>query len=172
MYLQTVFELNVDDHVATVVAIASNAAPLSSRIVMPYCRFLVAMDRRLLAQQTLRDLLDSCSRNDRINWSTEDYRAAAEMLVLQLLLPDEGIKAAEQFVVADKVLDDPVKVVRATTSCQNVLEGYNGSDEVFSRVSICVAIALSDPNNARDGSGDKHGLFPDVVREANSRTCM
>ncbi|CAI5734639.1 unnamed protein product [Peronospora destructor] len=110
VYLQTIFELNLDDEVETVVTIANGCTPLPSGIATQYCNFLMAMNRRLMAKQALQDLLQSFTVNGRMDFSTEQYTKAVETMALQLLLSDEGIEAAQQFVAEDKVLDDEVKL--------------------------------------------------------------
>ncbi|CAI5706379.1 unnamed protein product [Peronospora effusa] len=110
VYLQIIFELNLDDEVETVVAIANMFTPLPSDIATQYCKFLIAMNRRLLAKEVLQDLLESFSVNGGMDISTEQYMKAAETMALHLLLPEEGIQAAQQFVAEDKMLDDEVKL--------------------------------------------------------------
>ncbi|KAJ8574790.1 hypothetical protein ON010_g4427 [Phytophthora cinnamomi] len=111
VYLQAVFELDLDDEVETAATIVGALAPLPSGIAIQWSKFLVAMNRRPMATQALRDLLGSIAVGGGENFSTEQYAAAAEVLVLQLLLPDEGIEAAREFVTGDSVLDDGVKLV-------------------------------------------------------------
>ncbi|KAG6599725.1 uncharacterized protein IUM83_13259 [Phytophthora cinnamomi] len=110
VYLQAVFELDLDDEVETAATIVGALAPLPSGIAIQWSKFLVAMNRRPMATQALRDLLGSFAVGGGENFSTEQYAAAAEVLVLQLLLPDEGIEAAREFVTGDSVLDDGVKL--------------------------------------------------------------
>ncbi|GMF34181.1 unnamed protein product [Phytophthora lilii] len=64
-----------------------------------------------MATHALRDLLETFSRDGGVGPSVEQYAQAAEVLALQLLLPDEGIEAARQFVTGDGVLDDGTKLV-------------------------------------------------------------
>ncbi|CAH0485997.1 unnamed protein product [Peronospora farinosa] len=110
VYLQIIFELNLDDEVETVVAIANMFTPLPSGIATQYCKFLIAMNRRLLAKEVLQDLLESFTVNGGMDISTEQYMKVAETMALHLLLPEEGIQAAQLFVAEDKMLDDEVKL--------------------------------------------------------------
>ncbi|EGZ13811.1 hypothetical protein PHYSODRAFT_562325 [Phytophthora sojae] len=110
VYLQAVFELDLDDEVETAATIARAFAPLPSGIAIQWSKFLVAMNRRSMATQALRDLLECYAVDGGVTFTTEQYTAAAEVLALQLLLPDEGIEAARQFVTGDSVLDDGAKL--------------------------------------------------------------
>lgn len=112
VYLQAVFELDLDDEVVTAATIAKVFAPLPGGVATQWSNFLVAMNRRPMAKQALRDLLESFALDGGVDFSAEQYAKAAELLALQLLLPDEGIEAARQFVTRDSVLDDGTKLVR------------------------------------------------------------
>ncbi|KAG6959396.1 hypothetical protein JG687_00008808 [Phytophthora cactorum] len=63
-----------------------------------------------MATQALRELLASYTEDGEVDFSAGQYTKATEVLVLQLLLPDEGIEAARSFVTADLVLDDTTKL--------------------------------------------------------------
>ncbi|KAG4051811.1 hypothetical protein PC123_g13014 [Phytophthora cactorum] len=110
VYLQAVFELDLDDEVETALAIVETFAPLPSDVATQWSNFLVAMNRRPMATQALRELLASYTEDGEVDFSAGQYTKATEVLVLQLLLPDEGIEAARSFVTADLVLDDTTKL--------------------------------------------------------------
>ncbi|KAL4111527.1 hypothetical protein PRIC1_003205 [Phytophthora ramorum] len=110
VYLQAVFELDLDDEVETAATIARAFAPLPNEIAIQWGKFLVAMNRRPMAAQALRGLLGSFAVDGGDPFSPEQYAKAAEVLALQVLLPDEGIEATRQFVTGDTVLDDAVKL--------------------------------------------------------------
>ncbi|KAE8984458.1 hypothetical protein PF005_g23107 [Phytophthora fragariae] len=110
VYLQAVFELDLDDEVESATTIAQAFAPLPSGIAIQWSKFLVAMNRRPMATQVLRDLLESYAVDAGGDFTSERYATAVEVLVLQLLLPDEGIEVARQFVTGDSVLDDGAKL--------------------------------------------------------------
>ena len=112
VYLQVVFELALDDEVETASSVVQHFAPLTSTVSIQWIHFLLAMNRRLMAKQTLRDLLTSLAMDKRMSFRTDEYNRAAETMVLQLLLPDEGIDAARQFVMENTELDDSTKAVR------------------------------------------------------------
>ncbi|KAK1943825.1 hypothetical protein P3T76_005221 [Phytophthora citrophthora] len=78
--------------------------------------FLVAMNHRPMATQTLKELLTSYVNK---SYSAEQYAKAAEVLALQLLLVDEGIDAARKIVSADPVLEDVVKLIQAAHLAAN-----------------------------------------------------
>ncbi|GMF31429.1 unnamed protein product [Phytophthora fragariaefolia] len=107
LYREAVFELDLDDEVETAATIARAFPPLSSGIAIQWSKFLMAMNRRPVATQALRDLLESYAVE---SFDVEQYAAAAEVLAVQLLLPDEGIETARQFVTGDSVLDDEAKL--------------------------------------------------------------
>ncbi|KAI9984486.1 hypothetical protein PInf_005839 [Phytophthora infestans] len=110
VYLQTVFELDLDDEVDTASTIVQAFAPLPSGIALQWTNFLLAMNRRPMATQALREVLASYTKDGAFNFSSEQYSKAAEVLALQLLLPDEGVETARRFVTADGVLDDSAKL--------------------------------------------------------------
>ncbi|CAH0481582.1 unnamed protein product [Peronospora belbahrii] len=110
VYLQAVFELALDDEVETAMIMAKAFSPLPSHIAIHYCNFLIAMNRRLMAKQVLQDLLESLTRNRDVNSSVKQYVKAVEIMALQVMLPHEGIEAAQQFVTSDNVLNDEVKL--------------------------------------------------------------
>ncbi|KAK1943816.1 hypothetical protein P3T76_005212 [Phytophthora citrophthora] len=108
VYLQAVFELDLDDEVETAMTIIQAFKPLPSGVAIQWSNFLVAMNRRPMATQALKELLSSYGEK---SYSAEQYAKAAEMLALQLLLVDEGIDAARRSVTADSVLDDAAKLL-------------------------------------------------------------
>ncbi|RLN53251.1 hypothetical protein BBJ29_004449 [Phytophthora kernoviae] len=110
VYLQAVFELELDDEVQTAETITRAFSPLPCGVAIQWSKFLMAMNRRPLAQQTLKELLTSYTLGGEEKFSAEQYAQAAQVLALQLLLQDEGIDAARQFVTTDKTLDDNAKL--------------------------------------------------------------
>ncbi|POM66218.1 Hypothetical protein PHPALM_17957 [Phytophthora palmivora] len=110
VYLQAVFELDLDDEVEMAATIAKAFAPLPSGIAIQWSNFLVAMNCRQMATEALREFLEFYSVDGGVDVNTEQYAKATEVLALQLLLPDEGIDAARKFVTGDKVLDDGLKL--------------------------------------------------------------
>uniref|UniRef100_H3H7B7 Uncharacterized protein n=1 Tax=Phytophthora ramorum TaxID=164328 RepID=H3H7B7_PHYRM len=83
VYLQAVFELDLDDEVETAATIARAFAPLPSEIAIQWGKFLVAMNRRPMAAQALRGLLGSFAVDGGDPFSPEQYAKAAEVLALQ-----------------------------------------------------------------------------------------
>ncbi|KAL3661831.1 hypothetical protein V7S43_013125 [Phytophthora oleae] len=108
VYLQAVFELDLDDEVETAMTIIQAFTPLPSGVAIQWSNFLVAMNRRPMATQALKELLSSYGEN---SYSVEQYVKAAEVFALQLLLVDEGIDAVRKFVTTDPVLDDAAKLL-------------------------------------------------------------
>uniref|UniRef100_A0AAV1ULD4 Uncharacterized protein n=1 Tax=Peronospora matthiolae TaxID=2874970 RepID=A0AAV1ULD4_9STRA len=110
VYLQLLFEQNLDDEVDTAASVMESFAPLESRVSIQWIKFLLAMDRRLMAKQALRDFMKSSTVVERIGFCNEEYATAAEIMVLQLVLPDEGVEAAQQFVQDQIELDEETKL--------------------------------------------------------------
>ncbi|ETK84980.1 hypothetical protein F441_10279 [Phytophthora nicotianae CJ01A1] len=110
VYLQAVFELDLDDEVETATTIVKAFAPLPSTVAIQWSIFLLAMNRRPMATQELRELLASYTEDGTMGFNAQQYAKAAEVLALQLLLPDEGIETARGFVTGDHVLDDSTKL--------------------------------------------------------------
>ena len=112
VYLQLIFELNLDDEVDTASRVMESFAPLESGVSIQWIKFLLAMDRRLMAKQALRDLMKSSTVVERFGFCNEEYATAAETMVLQFILPDEGVETAQQFVKGLIELDEETKLVR------------------------------------------------------------
>lgn len=111
VYLQSIFELDLDHEVETAIIIIKAFSPLPSDLVLPWSRLLVAMKRRSLATQYLQNLLVSDTLDKAVDWTPEESTKAAEILVVHLLLPDEGIEAARTFVTENRVLKESTKLV-------------------------------------------------------------
>ncbi|TDH70198.1 hypothetical protein CCR75_002229 [Bremia lactucae] len=109
VYLQAIFELDRSEDVDTATAIVNSFRPLPGGIALYYSRFLVAMNQRAMALESLNDLLASYAVNKATRCTIEEYIHAVELLALHVLLPGEGQKAAQKFVTKDRVLNDTFK---------------------------------------------------------------
>ena len=86
--------------------------PIPSEFAIQWSRFLLSMNHRSMAVQALHDLLESYDVDGNVNVSAKQIGEATEVMALQLLLPDEGIETARQFVKGSTLLDDAAKLVR------------------------------------------------------------
>ncbi|CEG50440.1 uncharacterized protein PHALS_00585 [Plasmopara halstedii] len=110
VYLQAVFELDLDDEVETATAIVKALSPLPDDFVIKWSSFLVAMNRRMMARQCLENLLISQAVDGATTLNVKHYIKAVEILVLYLLLPDDGLEAAQNFVSGNNILEDGDKM--------------------------------------------------------------
>ncbi|KAG1699042.1 hypothetical protein DVH05_014414 [Phytophthora capsici] len=148
VYLQAVFELDLDDEIETAMTIIQTFTPLPSGVAIQWSNFLVAMNRRSMATQALKELLSSYGEK---SYSVEHYAKAAELLVLQLLLVDEGIDAARKFVTADPVLDDAAKLLLL----QKIQAAHLVAKEA-SKTAEEASVDRATPNRSRDAVQGGH----------------